>query len=274
MKARFEGRTALVTGAAGDIGRATAVRLAAEGAVVALFDRKVELLEATEQACRDAGASKVVPLGVDQTDADAVAVAVAQLADDLDGLDVLFANAGYGQFAPFLEISAKAWNRHVDVNLTGTFHVLQEVSRHMVAARRGGAIVVNASSGAVRHADQLAAYCATKAALRMLAIGMASELGVHRIRVNVVQPGVIETGMTEPMLVDDRHRQGTLLNTPVGRMGRAEDIADLVCFLASDEAGFITGEGVLIDGGQTIHGYPRWYRQDYREPYTDGWSIP
>ena len=268
---RFEGKTAIVTGAAGDIGATTARRLVAEGAAVALLDRRAELLEELAAELTDAG-GRVAAFGCDQTDREAVEQTVAA-AGALGPVDVLFANAGYGQLAPFLETSERQWNRHVDVNLTGTFNVCQTVARAMVAQGEGGAIVVNASSGATRHADQLSAYCATKAALRMLAIGMASELGTHRIRVNSVMPGVIETGMTSPMLADPRHRDSTLAATPVGRLGNADDVAALVCFLASGEAGYVSGESVMIDGGQTIHGHPRWFHQDYREAHSSEWAV-
>lgn len=269
---RFAGKVAIVTGAGGDIGTAAATRLASEGASVALWDRKLELLEDTAQAVRAFGGA-VSCHGVDQMDREAVDTAVAEVAQQLGGLDVVFANAGYGQFGSFLETTEKQWSRHVDVNLTGTFHVCQATARVMAEARKGGVIVINASSGAEQHADHLIAYCATKAALRMMAIGMASELGTHRIRVNTVMPGVIETGMTAPMLADGAHREVVLAETPVGRLGRPEDVAGLVSFLASDDAGFVNGESVMVDGGQTIHGHPRWYRTDYRNAHTDDWEI-
>lgn len=270
---RFEGKGALVTGAAGGIGAVTAERLAREGATMVLFDRKQDLLAETTAACEAAGA-RVLALGVDQTDRSRVEEAVAEAVTFAGRLDVLFANAGYGQFAPFLSISQRQWHRHVDVNLTGTFDVCQVVAQHMADDRGGGAIVVSASSGAVVHADQLGAYCATKAALRMLVLVMAAELGTHRIRVNSVLPGVVATAMTAPMLQDDRHRDVMVAETPVGRLGEPEDIAAAVCFLASDEAGFVNGVDLLVDGGQTIHGYPRWFRLDYRNAHEEQWQIP
>jgi NAD(P)-dependent dehydrogenase (short-subunit alcohol dehydrogenase family) len=268
---RFEGMTALVTGAGGDIGAATALRLAGEGAALVVFDRKQELLADTIAACEKAGA-EVRGFGVDQTDRARVDEAVRAIWEQ-GRIDVLFANAGYGRFAPFLSISERDWHRHVDVNFSGTFHVCQALARRMADDRGGGSIVVNESSGAETHADQLAAYCATKAGLRMLVKGMAAELGTHRIRVNGVMPGVVETGMTAPMLADQRHRDVMLAETPAGRLGMADDVAALVCFLSSSEAGYITGESVLIDGGQTIHGHPRWFRLDYREAHEERWEV-
>lgn len=276
MSNRFADRTALVTGAAGDIGQQTAVRLASEGAAVVVTDRKAELLDETVRLCREAGGIEVVALAMDQTDPDAVQSSVAAAVAALGRIDVLFANAGYGKFSTFLDQPLKEWRRHVDVNLTGTFLVCQAVAAHMVVRREGGAIVINASSGAVQHTDLLTAYCATKSALRMLAIGMASELGNHRVRVNTVMPGVIETGMTGPMLAGpdgDAHRAALLADTPIGRLGEPEDIAALVAFLLSDEASFITGESVAIDGGQTILGHPRWYSTDHRQAHVEEWKA-
>jgi NAD(P)-dependent dehydrogenase (short-subunit alcohol dehydrogenase family) len=270
---RLEGKVAVVTGAAGGIGQATAIALHREGATVAVLDRRLNLLDRTIELCRD-GRGAVLPLAVDQTDRAEIEVGVDAVLAELGPIDILFANAGYGKFSSFLDQPEAEWSRHVNVNLTGTFHVAQLVARAMVAQQKGGAIVVNTSSGAAQHADLLSAYCATKAALRMLVVGMASELGVHRIRVNAVMPGVIETGMTSPMLESDpRHREVLLAETPVGRLGRPEDVANLVTFLVSEEASFITGQALMIDGGQTIHGHPRWFRTDYRNAFVEDWEV-
>ena len=263
----------LITGAAGGIGRAAARQFCREGASVALVDRDADGLGEIAEECRELGAPQVLELELNQTDASAVAEAIETVWTELGRADALFANAGYGKLAPFLEVSARDWQRHVDVNVTGTFSVCQEAARRMAEDRGGGSIVINASSGAEVYADQLSAYCVTKAATRMLAIAMASELGVHRVRVNAVMPGVIETGMTAPMLADDRHREVLTAETPVGRLGKPEDVAKLVCFLASDDAEYMTGAALMIDGGQTIHGHPRWFRLDYRDAHEERWEI-
>ena len=265
---------AIVTGGAGDIGRASAHALLTAGWRVALLDRRTEMVQAVaEELGRIAGADSVMALAVDQTDRSQVDAGVAKVELTMGPITGLFANAGYGQFATFLETSEQAWKRHVDVNLTGTFHVCQAVARVMVGARRAGAMVLNASSGAWVHCDLLSAYCSTKAGIRMLAIGMASELGVHRIRVNCIMPGVIETAMTEAGLKEAGHRDWILSETPVGRLGQPADIAALVTFLLSNQSEFITGAAVPIDGGQTIHAHPRWFGIDYRLAHEEDWKV-
>lgn len=274
---RFESTTILVTGAAGDIGQELAVLVAAEGANVAVFDRLVEQLDETVGRCKEASSGgQVLALGVDQTDRTAVDEGVAAIVDTFGSIGGVFANAGYGKLAPFLEQPQREWDRHVAVNLTGTFNVCQSVARRMVDAREGGSIVINTSSGARQHTDLLSAYCTTKAGLAMLATGMASELGNHRIRVNCVMPGVIETGMTSPMLEGpdgEAHRDFLLSDTPAGRLGVPRDVAELAAFLLSDSASFITGASVPVDGGQTILGHPRWFSTDHRHAHESVWQA-
>lgn len=267
---------ALVTGAAGDIGQATAAGFARRGYDVAVFDRRDDLLAETVALCEAEGAS-VLAAGVDQTGYEAVRAGVAAVVERFGRLDALFANAGYGKMAQLVDEPLKEWHRHVDVNLNGTYYVAREAANAMIARGLGGSIVLNASSGATQYSDLLGAYCVTKAAVRMLAVGLASELGNHRIRVNAIEPGVVETGMTAPMLDGEngaRHREVFGINTPVGRLGLPEDVAQLVLFLSSTEtAGFITGIGVPIDGGQTIKGHPQWFATDYRATGEVAWEV-
>ena len=267
---------ALITGAAGDIGQATAVSFARRGYDIAVFDRAEDLLAETVSLCENEGAA-VYAAGVNQVDYATVQAGVQAVVDHFGRIDALFANAGYGKIAPLINEPLKEWQRHVDVNLNGTYYVAREAANAMIAGGRGGSIVLNASSGASQYSDLLGAYCITKAGVKMLSVGLASELGNHRIRVNSIEPGVVETGMTAPMLNGESgalHREVLGINTPVGRLGAPEDVAELVLFLSStDAAGFITGVSVPIDGGQVIHGHPQWFATDYRDSGAPKWEA-
>ena len=264
----FTGKTALVTGAAGDIGAATAAAFARGGASVVVTDRRAEALEQVAAALREAG-GEVLAHACDQTDPDAVASLFAAIGERFGRLDAAFVNAGYGRYGALIDMDFPQWRKHVDVNLNGGFLIAQGAARLMRDGGRGGAIVMNASTAAAYICDLLGAYAASKAGVRMLAKSLASELGVHRIRVNLIMPGVIETAMTRSLLDEPAVRADALSNTPAGRLGRPEDVAGLATFLCSEAAGYITGAEILADGGQTLHGYPRWFSADYAQPGAD-----
>jgi 3-oxoacyl-[acyl-carrier protein] reductase len=261
----FSGKTVLVTGAAGDIGAATAHAFVQAGANVALTDRRTDALEAVASSL-GAGA---LAYTCDQTDPAAVADLFAAIDARFGRLDAAFINAGYGRYGALIDLPFDQWRKHVEVNLNGGFLMAQGAARAMRAGGRGGAIVMNASTAANHVCDLLGAYAASKSGVRMLAKSLASELGVHRIRVNLILPGVIETAMTRSLIDEAPVRADALANTPVGRLGAPDDIARLVAFLCSDAAGYMTGAEILIDGGQTLHGYPRWFSADYTEPGAD-----
>ncbi len=252
-------RTILVTGAAGDIGAAAARRLASDGARVVITDRRADALQTVSSTLPG---GSVLAHACDQTDPAAVAGLFAAIRD-WGRLDGAFINAGFGRYGPLIDMPFDQWKRHIDINLNGGFLMAQGAARAMVAGGRGGAIVFNASTAAAHVCDLLGAYAASKAGVAMLARSLASELGVHRIRVNTVMPGVIETSMTQSLLDDAATRADVLSETPAGRLGSPDDVAALAAFLLGDAAGYITGAEILVDGGQTIHGYPRWFRADY-----------
>ncbi|MCI3131956.1 SDR family NAD(P)-dependent oxidoreductase [Phenylobacterium aquaticum] len=266
-----ERKVALITGAAGDIGAAAAQAFAAAGLNVVVTDRRGDALDEVAARLNATGAD-VMAHACDQTDPEAVGQLFDAVRDRFGRLDAAFLNAGYGRYGALIDLPFDQWKKHVEVNLNGGFLMAQGAARLMRDAGRGGAIVMNASTAATHICDMLGAYAASKSGVRMLAKSLASELGVHRIRVNLILPGVIETAMTRSLIDDASVRADALTNTPVGRLGQPEDIARMAVFLCDETAsGYITGAEILIDGGQTLHGYPRWFSADYAKP-GDDWA--
>lgn len=267
----LNGKIALVTGGARGLGRETALELARRGAVVAIADRKLEQAQDTAKNCTElvAGAEA---FELDQAQAANVERCIAAVAERYGRIDLLFANAGTGRFSPLADMPKEEWDVVIQVNLNGTFYVCQEVAKVMMAKGEGGKMVLTASSGSAVIADQLGAYCAAKAGVIMLMKHLASELGNYRINVNAIMPGVVETGMTGPMLAREEWRRMLVRQTPVGRWGHPSDVAKLVAFLLSPDSDYINGEGIMIDGGSTLHGAPRWYSLDYTEKNKADWE--
>jgi NAD(P)-dependent dehydrogenase (short-subunit alcohol dehydrogenase family) len=245
---RFAGKRALVTGGASGIGLATAELLRREGAEVALLDRSEKALAA---AAARLGAAA---FGADVLDPAAVAWAVGEATEAIGPPDVLVNSAGVYRIAPLLAIDVAEWDEVLDVNLRGSFLVAREAARRMIAVGRGGAIVnISSMAGLVADVSEpTAAYNASKAGVIALTKQMAAEWAPHRIRVNCVCPGVIDTPMLR--LMDDPEAGRAYLeeHVPLRRLGRADEVAALIAFLASDDASYITGAAVPVDGGATI----------------------
>ena len=240
----------IVTGGARGIGEAIARRFARDGFRVGVLD-----LDA-DGAARVTGEIDGVVLIAATDDGAAVEAAL----DAFGTPDVLVNNAGIVRFGPLLDLDESAWRAVVDVNLTGTFIVARAVARRLVAAKRPGAIVNIGSMNGVAPGPNAGAYGSTKAAVSLLTQQMALEWGAHGIRVNAVAPGLIDAGMSGPIYADAAVRTARESKVPLGRLGRADDVADVVAFLASDEARYVTGQTLLVDGGVTmsvIAGLPR-----------------
>ena len=241
------GHKAVVTGGGSGIGRATARRMAEEGAEVAVVD--IDGDGAGECANEIGGTFYVA----DVTDPDGLRDAFDAAAAAMGGITVLYNNAGIGGLSPLAEWEPEEWHRLVTVNLTGVYLGFRAAIPH-IRASGGGSIVSTASISGTRPAAGEAPYSAAKAGVAAITASAALEYAPS-IRVNAVSPGMIETALTAPLLEfvpDARERYER--TTPVGRVGQPEDIADVVVFLCSDLARFITGQNLVVDGGMTLHG--------------------
>jgi NAD(P)-dependent dehydrogenase (short-subunit alcohol dehydrogenase family) len=245
----LQGKVAIVTGGGSGIGRAVAERVVAEGGRVAVGDIDEERLEEVESALGDACATLRCDVTDEQGPSDLVALAV----DRFGALDVAVANAGGGVASPIVDHDLTAWRSVVDLTLTGSFLTVQAAARAMTD---GGSIVAIASLNAVQPGRGMAAYCAAKAGVVALVNVAALELGPVGIRVNAVAPGLVRTSMTEPMWSVPGMVEGYTDNTALGRHAEPRDIAAAVAFLASDDASFVTGETLLVDGGAQHLSYP------------------
>jgi len=245
---RFDGKAALVTGAAAGIGRATALRLASEGARVACVDVDPAGAQAAADAIRAEG-GVACSVACDVSDADACDAAVAGALRELGRLDVLCNIAGIAMQGHATELSTEQWKRVIDVNLSGTFFMCRAAIPHLLETR--GNIVNMASAAGLVGVAYSAGYCASKGGVVLLTRSLAVEFALRGLRVNCVCPGGVDTALTravrfppdaEPRLL------GRMMLAP--QIGRPEDVATAIAYLASDEARYVNGAALAIDGGQ------------------------
>jgi len=250
---RFAGRVALVTGAGSGIGEATALRLGREGAAVAAADLSEPAAASTAGRIRQAGGRAVAFAADVSRDADCRRL-VAETIGQLGGLDILVNNAGIGAVGTVLETDEATFEQVMDVNVKGTF-LLSKAALPAMIARKAGVIVNTASIAGVRGIPQRAAYTASKHAIVGLTRAMALDHVKDGIRVNCVCPGTVDTPWVGRLLgqaADPQAARAALVaRQPMGRLGRADEMAAAILFLASDESSFTTGTAMLVDGGFT-----------------------
>jgi Dehydrogenases with different specificities (related to short-chain alcohol dehydrogenases) len=246
---RFTNKVVFITGAASGIGRAAAFAFAAEGARIAILDRSVDALDEVKASIENAGA-KIVAIHGDVSAPDQIEAAVRQVVNQFGRLDVAFNNAGVeNKAAPVHEIDLAEWDRIIGINLRGLFVCMKHELTQMV--KQGGGVIVNTSSGAgIRGVAGGAAYAASKHAIIGLTRSAALDYAKQNIRVNAVLPGNIETPMMDRFTGGDIQKAIDL--EPVGRLGRPEEIAEAVLWMASDLGGFVTGAATVIDGGWSL----------------------
>ncbi len=245
---RFENTGVLITGAGSGIGRAASLAFAAEGAAIATADLRLESAQATASAVEELGRTAVA-LQVDVTQPDSVRAMVEQAVAGLGSLDVLINSAGVREIVPFLDLPAEEWMKVIGTNLTGTFLCSQAAARHLIAQNKSGKIINLSSVAGLVGVPNRAAYVASKHGVVGLTKEMAMELADKHIQVNAIAPGVVETAMTagyfdQPDIVASLKKAH-----PAGRWAQPEEIARLMLFLASEDADFMTGATIPIDGG-------------------------
>jgi len=244
------GKVAFITGAGSGIGRATALVLAKGGADVALCDVNLAGAEAVAQEVSALG-RRALTLQVDVRRLEEVEAAVARTQSEFGRVDVLFSNAGIAEQVPFTELTEAQWDQMFNVHLNGTYNCFRAVLPGM-RARDWGRLISTSSMGAFTGGVRLSHYCAAKAGIAGLTIAMASELSRTGITVNAVAPGVIDT----PMLRQSPERwvERMVKTIPMRKLGKPEDIAHAVAYLAAEEAGFVTGQILSPNGGS----YMKW----------------
>lgn len=246
---RLHGKTALVTGAAAGIGRALAVRFAAEGARVIVSDRD---LHGAETASAEIPRSRA--LALDITNETSVAAAFDALERTGWSPDVVVANAGvqlFGRDARIADLELAAWQQTLDVNLTGTFLTLRHAVRSMLPRQSGSIIVIGSPTAVNGEGADFTAYSASKAGMHGMTRAVAAAYARDGIRANILVPAYTETGLVAAISGDAESRAAIISRIPLGRAGTPDDIAGMAVFLASDESVFATGATFPVDGGMT-----------------------
>lgn len=243
-KQRFNGKRILITGGSSGMGLATAELMVQEGAQVIITGRNQGKLE---KAAQTIGAGdRIIPIVCDVSQVEEIDRLMAIIKEQVGSLDIIFANAGSGIFKSFAEFSEADFDQQVATNFKGTFFTVQKA---LPLINDGGAVVINASWTFHRPMGPAALYSATKAAIANLARTLTTELSNRRIRVNAVSPGYINTDQFNEAQLSEGEAAWRSKEVPLGRFGKANEVAQVVAFLASDEASYLAGQDILVDGG-------------------------
>jgi len=243
-------KTALVTGASYGVGAATALALARDGFDVALSATRVENLAGTlgELAPLEV---RALPLALDLRSAASIENAMAQIVQAFGGVDVLVNNAGANLRKLAVEVTAAEWREVIEVNVTGTFLLTQQVGRHLIGGGRGGAIINVASTHGLIGAPERSTYGISKGAIIQMTRMLAIEWAAHGIRVNAVAPGRLDTASPSRAGADPKYMEAMLARIPLHRLATAEEVAGAIAYLASPQAQSVTGQVLVLDGGLT-----------------------
>ncbi|ANF97812.1 SDR family NAD(P)-dependent oxidoreductase [Paenibacillus bovis] len=244
---RLDHKVAMITGAAGGMGKADALLLAREGAKVAISDVQEDKLQEVVAEINRSGGEAIGFRHDVTSETDWIRV-VDETIDRFGQIDILVNNAGVSNATSFLDLTLEGWEKTMAINVNSVFLGQKYVIPHMI--KSGGGSIINISSIAgLTGGSGTGPYTASKGAVRMLTKATAVDYAKHNIRANSVHPGYIETPMTTDLMKDERMTQWFLSQTPLPRLGKAEDIANAVLFLASDESSYITGVELPVDGG-------------------------
>jgi meso-butanediol dehydrogenase/(S,S)-butanediol dehydrogenase/diacetyl reductase len=249
---RLEGKVAIVTGGGSGIGREIAVLFCREGASVVVADYKRDTAEDTVKKIR-ASNGNAISVKVDVTQPAQVKCLVDSALEAYEGVDILINNAGTLYFGTILDTDEKTWNRVISTNLTGTYLCSRAVLPHMI--RRGGGSIINMSSSTGAHdaVGNSAAYITSKGGVALLTKAMAVDHAKDNVRVNAIAPGPTDTRMLRDNVTEEFLKKFVLETIPMQRLAKPSEMAYTALFLASDEASFITGAIIPVDGGQTAH---------------------
>jgi len=247
---KLKDKVAIVTGARKGMGRTHSLTLAKAGVKVVVSDISLEDCQKVVDEIKKNG-GEAIAVKCDVSKKQEVDEMVRETIEKFGKIDILVNNAGICQFKPFLELTEEEWDRTLDINLKGYFLCAQAVAKEMAKQKSG--VIVNIASVAMGQVGigmaTIAHYCASKGGIVAMTEALAVELAPYNIRVNAIAPGMIETPMIDPVKQDPKMMEALLAKVPLGRVGKPEEVSNLVLFLASDESSYMTGSTVVIDGG-------------------------